>query len=37
MDRTAYICGPLGFVKAVQDVLTQLNVPKEKVKADVWG
>ncbi len=37
MDRTAYICGPLGFVKAVQDSLTQINVPKDKVKADVWG
>jgi len=36
-ERTAYICGPLEFVKAAKDALTALNVPAERVKADVWG
>ena len=35
--RTAYICGPLAFVKAIKDALTSLNVTNEKIKADVWG
>lgn len=35
--RTVYICGPLPFVKAMKDTLTQLNVTQEKIKADVWG
>lgn len=35
--RTAYICGPLEFVKAAKDSLTALQVPAEKIKADVWG
>jgi ferredoxin-NADP reductase len=37
MERVAYICGPLAFVKAVKDALTSLGVPQEMVKADVWG
>lgn len=37
MERTAYICGPLPFVKAAKDALASLGVPNEKVKADVWG
>ncbi len=36
-DRTAYICGPLNFVKAMKEALETLNVPNIKIKADVWG
>ncbi len=36
-DRMCYICGPLAFVKAVKDALTALNVPPQRVSADVWG
>lgn len=36
-ERTCYICGPLAFVKAARDALATLNVPTDKVKADVWG
>jgi len=36
-ERTAYICGPLEFVKAVKDALAAIGLPAEKVKADVWG
>lgn len=35
--RTVYICGPLPFVKVMKDILTQLNVKQDRVKADVWG
>ncbi len=35
--RTAYICGPLAFVKAIKDALASLDVPNEEIKADVWG
>jgi len=37
LERTSYICGPLGFVKAIKDALNALKVPPEEVKADVWG
>ncbi|MDE1871166.1 MAG: hypothetical protein KGI06_02915 [Candidatus Micrarchaeota archaeon] len=36
-ERTAYICGPLEFVKAVKDALVSLKVPLNDIKADVWG
>ncbi len=36
-ERTAYVCGPLNFVKAMKDVLACSGVKPEKVKADVWG
>ena len=36
-ERTAYICGPLAFVKAVKDALVSLGMQNEKIKADVWG
>ncbi len=36
-DRTAYICGPLAFVKAAKDALVSLGLPNERIKADVWG
>ena len=37
MERTAYICGPLAFVKAVKDALAALSVQPAMIKADVWG
>jgi ferredoxin-NADP reductase len=37
MERSSYLCGPLGFVKAVKDSLLALNYPQEKMKVDVWG
>ena len=37
MERTFYICGPLPFVQAIKTTLFTLNVPNDKVKADVWG
>jgi glycine betaine catabolism B len=37
LQRDAYICGPLEFVKAAKDSLIALGVPQEKIKADVWG
>jgi ferredoxin-NADP reductase len=37
LERQSYICGPLGFVKAVKEALLALNLPEEKIKADVWG
>ena len=37
LERTAYVCGPLEFVKAVKDALIALGMPAERVKADVWG
>ncbi|MGC8648719.1 MAG: ferredoxin--NADP reductase [Candidatus Micrarchaeia archaeon] len=36
-EREIYICGPLAFVKAMQDCLNSLGVKKENVKADIWG
>lgn len=36
-QRTAYICGPLEFTKAMKDVAMNCNVLKEKINADVWG
>ncbi len=36
-QRECYVCGPLAFVKAMKDALGALDVPKEEVKADVWG
>lgn len=36
-ERTAYICGPLEFVKAAKDALAALGLPAERIKADVWG
>lgn len=36
-ERMCYICGPLPFVKAVKDALTALNIPAQRVSADVWG
>jgi glycine betaine catabolism B len=36
-ERMCYICGPLEFVKAVKDALASLNVPPQRVSADVWG
>lgn len=35
--RTTFICGPLGFVKAVKEHLKSLGYPDDKIKADVWG
>jgi ferredoxin-NADP reductase len=37
IDRVAYICGPLEFVKAIREALMSLGVPMDKIKADVWG
>ncbi|HUC39075.1 MAG TPA: hypothetical protein VL944_03010 [Candidatus Acidoferrum sp.] len=37
MERMCYICGPLAFVKAAKDALAALNVPPQRVSADVWG
>ncbi len=37
LERTFYICGPLAFVQAVKQALASLNVPGNRVKADVWG
>ncbi|MEM0094800.1 MAG: FAD-binding oxidoreductase [Candidatus Micrarchaeaceae archaeon] len=36
-ERTAYICGPLPFVKAMKASLAELGLPDAKIKADVWG
>lgn len=36
-ERTFYICGPLKFVQALKQTLASLNIPNERVKADVWG
>ena len=36
-ERTAYICGPLGFVKALKEALAGVGCPEQNVKADVWG
>ncbi len=36
-ERMCYICGPLAFVKAAKDALAALNVPAERISADVWG
>lgn len=36
-ERTAYVCGPLNFVKAMKDVLAASGLKPDKVKADVWG
>jgi ferredoxin-NADP reductase len=37
IERIAYICGPLAFVKAVKDALVSLSLQNERIKADVWG
>ncbi len=37
MERKVYVCGPLAFTKAMQEVCTSLGIPKEMIKADVWG
>ena len=36
-ERMCYICGPLAFVKAAKDALAALNVPPQRISADVWG
>ncbi|MGC8669920.1 MAG: ferredoxin--NADP reductase [Candidatus Micrarchaeia archaeon] len=36
-ERQVYICGPLGFVKAMKDIAESLNISNDKIKADVWG
>ncbi len=36
-DRIFYVCGPLGFVKAVSEAISSLGVEKGRIKADVWG
>jgi ferredoxin-NADP reductase len=36
-ERSSYLCGPLGFVKAVKDSLVALQYPAERIKMDVWG
>ena len=36
-NRTTFICGPLGFVKAVKEHLKSLGYPDDKIRADVWG
>ena len=36
-ERVPYICGPLNFAKAMKDALVSLEVPPERIKADVWG
>jgi ferredoxin-NADP reductase len=37
LERKAYICGPLPFVKSIKDALLSLGVKEESIKADVWG
>lgn len=37
LERGAYICGPLNFVKAMKDALISVKFPAEKISADVWG
>ncbi len=37
IERTAYLCGPLAFVNAMNEVFANIGIPKERVKADVWG
>ncbi|MGC8568032.1 MAG: ferredoxin--NADP reductase [Candidatus Micrarchaeia archaeon] len=37
MERTVYICGPLGFAKACKDMLLSMGIEGSKIKADVWG
>lgn len=36
-ERVFYICGPLPFVQAIKTALVSMNIPNEKIKADVWG
>jgi ferredoxin-NADP reductase len=36
-ERMCYICGPLAFVKAAKDALAALNIPPQRISADVWG
>ncbi|MCL4373387.1 MAG: FAD-binding oxidoreductase [Candidatus Marsarchaeota archaeon] len=36
-ERTVYVCGPLGFVKAMKDAAEILGIDTSKLKADVWG
>ncbi len=37
LERGAYICGPLNFVKAMKDALVSIKYPADKISADVWG
>ena len=36
-ERIFYICGPLNFVKAMQQVADNLGIAKENVKTEMWG
>lgn len=36
-QRTAYICGPLAFAKAIKEVLVAMGMPDASIKADIWG
>ncbi len=36
-ERTAYICGPVEFSRAMKDLLLGLGLQNERIKADVWG
>jgi ferredoxin-NADP reductase len=35
--RTIYVCGPLGCVNAMKDVVAGMGIDKASIKADVWG
>jgi Na+-transporting NADH:ubiquinone oxidoreductase subunit F len=37
LDRGCYICGPLGFIKALKAALASIGMPEAGIKADVWG
>jgi len=36
-ERVCYICGPLGFTKAMKDLLSSLGMPTQKIKTEMWG
>ncbi|MEM0106816.1 MAG: FAD-binding oxidoreductase [Candidatus Micrarchaeaceae archaeon] len=36
-DRTVYICGPIAFAQAMKEILEGIGMPKEMIKADIWG
>ena len=36
-DSIFYVCGPPGMIKAMQGILNEMQVPKERVKVEEFA
>jgi ferredoxin-NADP reductase len=35
-DRVAYVCGPLGMIRAVRASLETIGIPGDRIRAEVF-